>query len=132
MLLQFFNSSSTLRGFQLLCVLVVTFGPSSQFEPYVRSFLQTSQSEGDVALRTIALRESDPDPISKSRDTYRFYLVGTTDCKRKLDVIHRRGPRTRAPMYSEIEHAFVSTCLVLVSRFAFSLFLILKHRLRCS
>ena len=50
-------SSSTLRGFQLICVLVVTFGPSNEFEPYVRSFLQTSQIEGDPALRTIALRE---------------------------------------------------------------------------
>lgn len=42
----------------------MTFGPSNEFEPYVRSFLQTSQIEGDPALRTIALREL-PSPHHK-------------------------------------------------------------------
>ncbi|KAH9993220.1 hypothetical protein BJV77DRAFT_1060254 [Russula vinacea] len=33
------NAESTFRGWQLLCVLLVTFPPSKNFEPYLRAFL---------------------------------------------------------------------------------------------
>jgi Rho GTPase-activating protein 39 len=41
---------STFRGWQLLCVLLVTFPPSKNFEPYLHTFLSqhSSITEGYV------------------------------------------------------------------------------------
>ena len=77
---------STFRGWQLLCVLLVTFPPSKNFEPYVRSFMQerTTQTEGRV------------DIMAKY-------------CLHRLSAIAKKGPRGKPPTVSEIENASVST-----------------------
>ncbi len=78
-------SESTFRGWQLLCVLLVTFPPSKDFEPSLRSYLQqgTSQPESRV------------DVMAKY-------------CLRRLMNISRKGPRGKPPSLTEIETAAVS------------------------
>lgn len=81
---------STFRGWQLLCVLLVTFPPSKNFEPYVRSFMQqrTTQSEGRV------------DIMAKY-------------CLHRLSAIAKKGPRGKPPTISEIESASVSILYII-------------------
>ncbi|THH14803.1 hypothetical protein EW146_g5582 [Bondarzewia mesenterica] len=76
------NAESQFKGWQILCVLLVTFPPSKNFETYFRSFLQqrTSQTEGRV------------DVMAKY-------------CLKRLSVIAKRGPRGKPPSMSEIETA---------------------------
>ncbi|KZT04600.1 uncharacterized protein LAESUDRAFT_657523 [Laetiporus sulphureus 93-53] len=76
------NPESIFRGWQLLCVLLITFPPSKDFEPFVRSFLHqaTKQQEGRV------------DVMAKY-------------CLRRLAYISRKGPRGKAPTVAEIETA---------------------------
>ncbi|KAF8574247.1 hypothetical protein K439DRAFT_1372903 [Ramaria rubella] len=76
------NTESKFRGWQLLCVLVVTFPPSKNFEPYVRSFMQqcTTQAEGRI------------DVMAKF-------------CLHRLTAIAKKGPRGKAPTIAEIENA---------------------------
>lgn len=76
------SSESTFRGWQLLCVLLVTFPPSKDFEPSLRSYLQqgTSQPESRV------------DVMAKY-------------CLRRLMNISRKGPRGKPPSLTEIETA---------------------------
>lgn len=38
------NSDAVVLGFQLFCILVNAFGPSNNFEPFVKNFLQKSLS----------------------------------------------------------------------------------------
>lgn len=76
---------STFRGWQLLCVLLVTFPPSKNFEPYVRAFIQqrTTQTEGRV------------DIMAKY-------------CLQRLASIAKKGPRGKPPTIAEIQNASVS------------------------
>ncbi|KAH8102747.1 Rho GTPase activation protein [Cristinia sonorae] len=73
---------SVFKGWQLLCVLLVTFPPSKNFEGSLQSYIQqaTSQQEGSV------------DVMAKY-------------CLRRLDNIGRKGPRGKAPTLAEIETA---------------------------
>lgn len=73
---------SIFRGWQLLCVLVVTFPPSKNFEPTLRSFIQQNkgQTEGRV------------DIMAKY-------------CYQRLSIIAKKGPRGKAPTVAEIETA---------------------------
>ncbi|KAJ1304578.1 hypothetical protein OPQ81_005720 [Rhizoctonia solani] len=56
------SPESTFRGWQLLCVLLVTFPPSKNFEGYLRSFMLTKvkQTEGriDVMAKTLRFNPS--------------------------------------------------------------------------
>lgn len=83
------SSESVFKGWQLLCVLLITFPPSKNFETYLRSFIQghLSQREGRV------------DVMAK------FNL-------RRLDVISKKGPRGKPPTVSEIETASVRSFTV--------------------
>ncbi|THH00833.1 hypothetical protein EW026_g1764 [Hermanssonia centrifuga] len=76
------NPESVFKGWQLLCVLLVTFPPSKNFEASLRNFLQraTHQPEGRI------------DIMAKY-------------CLRRLSHISRKGPRGKAPTLSEIESA---------------------------
>ncbi|KAG8829238.1 hypothetical protein FRC17_006910, partial [Serendipita sp. 399] len=76
------SAESIFKGWQLLCVLVVTFPPSKNFEEYLRSFMRerSTQTEGRV------------DVMSKY-------------CIAKLRVITKKGPRGKAPGFQEIEIA---------------------------
>lgn len=67
-----------------MCVLLVTFPPSKNFETYLRSFIQqrTTHTEGRV------------DIMAKH-------------CLRRLALISKKGPRGKAPSLSEIEIASV-------------------------
>lgn len=78
------RSESVFKGWQLLCVLLVTFPPSKNFEPSLRSFMNqaTHQSEGRV------------DVMAKY-------------CLRRLAYISRKGPRGKPPTLPEIEAASV-------------------------
>lgn len=80
-----FYRESTFRGWQLFCVLLVTFPPSKDFEPSLRSYLHqaTNQSESRV------------DVMAKY-------------CLRRLGNISRKGPRGKPPSLTEIESAAVS------------------------
>lgn len=76
------SSESVFKGWQLMCVLLITFPPSKNFENYLRGFYQlhTTRQEGRV------------DVIAKY-------------CLRRLDFIARKGPRGKPPTNSEIETA---------------------------
>ncbi|KAJ7647566.1 hypothetical protein FB45DRAFT_733340 [Roridomyces roridus] len=76
------SPESVFKGWQLLCVLLITFPPSKNFEAYLRAFLQqhTTQPEGRV------------DVMAKY-------------CVKRLAFIAKKGPRGKAPNSSEIETA---------------------------
>ncbi|KLO06857.1 Rho GTPase activation protein [Schizopora paradoxa] len=76
------NPESLFRGWQLLCVLLVTFPPSKNFEHYLRSFIQQHivQTEGRV------------DIMAKY-------------CLQRLSIIARKGPRGKPPTTGEIATA---------------------------
>lgn len=84
-LFNFVCRESIFKGWQLLCVLLVTFPPSKNFEPSLRNFLHraTYQPEGRI------------DVMAKY-------------CLRRLAYVSRKGPRGKAPTLSEIEAASVS------------------------
>ncbi|OBZ66582.1 Rho GTPase-activating protein 39 [Grifola frondosa] len=76
------NPESMFKGWQLMCVLLVTFPPSKNFETYLRSYFQqaTNQQEGRV------------DVMAKH-------------CLRRLAHIAKKGPRGKPPGIAEIETA---------------------------
>ncbi|CDO72777.1 hypothetical protein BN946_scf184994.g30 [Trametes cinnabarina] len=76
------SKESTFKGWQLLCVLLVTFPPSKDFEAYLRSYIQqaTHQQEGRI------------DIMAKY-------------CLRRLAYISKKGPRGKPPTVAEIETA---------------------------
>ncbi|KAH9830765.1 uncharacterized protein C8Q71DRAFT_716454 [Rhodofomes roseus] len=76
------SAESVFKGWQLLCVLLVTFPPSKDFETYLRSYFQqaTVRHEGRV------------DVMAKY-------------CLRRLAYIARKGPRGKPPTTAEIETA---------------------------
>ncbi|CAE6459220.1 unnamed protein product [Rhizoctonia solani] len=76
------NTESAFRGWQLLCVLLVTFPPSKNFEGYLRSFMLTKikQTEGRI------------DVMAKY-------------CLHRLPVIAKKGPRGKPPTATEITNA---------------------------
>lgn len=76
------STESIFKGWQLLCVLLITFPPSKNFETHLKSFIQTytKHQEGRV------------DVMAKY-------------CLRRLAAICRKGPRGKAPSLSEIETA---------------------------
>ena len=80
------------RGWQLLCVLLVTFPPSKNFEAYLQSFIgqRTGQREGRV------------DVMAKY-------------CLKRLSIISRKGPRGKPPTISEIGTASVRSRYTLLS-----------------
>ncbi|KAH9485197.1 Rho GTPase-activating protein 39 [Psilocybe cubensis] len=73
---------SIFKGWQLLCVLVISFPPSKNFEAYLQAFIQkhTTQQEGRV------------DVMAKH-------------CLRRLASISKKGPRGKPPSIAEIETA---------------------------
>ncbi|RDB25243.1 Rho GTPase-activating protein 39 [Hypsizygus marmoreus] len=76
------STESVFKGWQLLCVLLITFPPSKNFETYLSSFIQqhTTQQEGRVD-------------------------VMTKYCLRRLAHISKKGPRGKSPTTAEIETA---------------------------
>jgi hypothetical protein len=76
------NAESAFRGWQLLCVLLVTFPPSKNFEPYLHAFL--SQHRGITQGRI--------DVLAKH-------------CLKRLSAIAKKGPRGKPPSLAEIETA---------------------------
>ncbi|KAF7375938.1 Rho gtpase-activating protein 39 isoform 2 [Mycena sanguinolenta] len=76
------SPESVFKGWQLLCVLLITFPPSKNFEAYLRSFIQqhTTQQEGRV------------DVMAKY-------------CLKRLAFIAKKGPRGKPPTSAEIETA---------------------------
>ncbi|KAI0633635.1 hypothetical protein C8Q77DRAFT_1058132 [Trametes polyzona] len=76
------SKESTFKGWQLLCVLLVTFPPSKDFETYLRSYIQqaTNQQEGRI------------DVMAKY-------------CLRRLAYVSKKGPRGKPPTAAEIETA---------------------------
>lgn len=83
-LLKIFRES-IFKGWQLLCVLLISFPPSKNFEAYLQAFIQkhTTQQEGRV------------DVMAKH-------------CLRRLVAISKKGPRGKPPSIAEIETASVS------------------------
>jgi Rho GTPase-activating protein 39 len=77
---------SSFKGWQFLCVLLVTFPPSKNFETSLRGFIQqhTTHSEGRI------------DVIAKH-------------CLKKLEYVSKKGPRGKPPTLAEIESASVSS-----------------------
>lgn len=89
-LMDFAHRESVFKGWQLLCVLLITFPPSKNFETYLHAFIQkhTTQQEGRV------------DVMAKY-------------CLRRLVTISKKGPRGKPPMIAEIETASVCrTCFI--------------------
>ncbi|KAJ6602191.1 hypothetical protein B0H10DRAFT_2081219 [Mycena sp. CBHHK59/15] len=76
------SPESAFKGWQLVCVLLITFPPSKNFETYLRSFIQqhTTQQEGRV------------DVMAKY-------------CLKRLAFIAKKGPRGKPPTSAEIETA---------------------------
>ncbi|KAG8710867.1 hypothetical protein FRC08_016610 [Ceratobasidium sp. 394] len=76
------SPESTFRGWQLLCVLLVTFPPSKNFEGYLRSFM-----------------------LSKIKHTEGRVDVMAKYCLHRLPVIAKKGPRGKPPTAQEITNA---------------------------
>ncbi|WWC72523.1 uncharacterized protein I206_106485 [Kwoniella pini CBS 10737] len=76
------NHDAVVLGFQLFCVLVNAFGPSKNFEPFVKNFLRSTSDEKADGIGI----------MSK-------YCIG------KLDVLTAKGGRGKALTIGEIEHA---------------------------
>ncbi|TFK44494.1 hypothetical protein BDQ12DRAFT_673099 [Crucibulum laeve] len=76
------NTASIFKGWQLLCVILITFPPSKNFETYLEAFIQkySSHQEGRV------------DVMAKH-------------CLRRLAAISKKGPRGKPPAIAEIETA---------------------------
>ncbi|KAF8633637.1 hypothetical protein AX15_001324 [Amanita polypyramis BW_CC] len=76
------STESVFKGWQLLCVLLISFPPSKNFEAHLRVFIKNhiNQQEGRV------------DIMAKY-------------CLRRLSAICRKGPRGKPPSLSEIETA---------------------------
>ncbi|KAF9268778.1 RhoGAP-domain-containing protein [Marasmius fiardii PR-910] len=76
------NPESIFKGWQLLCVLLITFPPSKNFETYLNSFIQqhTTHHEGRVDIMA------------------KF-------CLTRLTTISKKGPRGKPPTVAEIETA---------------------------
>ncbi|KAI0027659.1 Rho GTPase activation protein [Vararia minispora EC-137] len=76
------SAESMFKGWQLLCVLVITFPPSKNFETYLRGFLQqrTGTREGRVDIMT-------------------------KHCLKRLAIVAKKGPRGKPPTIAEIETA---------------------------
>ncbi|OJT10725.1 Rho GTPase-activating protein 39 [Trametes pubescens] len=76
------SKESIFKGWQLVCVLLVTFPPSKDFEAYLRSYIQqaTNQHEGRI------------DVMAKY-------------CLRRLAYVSKKGPRGKPPTAAEIETA---------------------------
>lgn len=76
------NPECVFRGWQFLCVLLISFPPSKDFETFLQSFIQqhTNQQEGRI------------DVIAKY-------------CLRRLAAITKKGPRGKPPTPAEIETA---------------------------
>ncbi|KAF8757101.1 MyTH4 domain [Rhizoctonia solani] len=76
------RKESAFRGWQLLCVLLVTFPPSKNFEGYLRSFM-----------------------LSKIKQTEGRIDVMAKYCLHRLPVIAKKGPRGKPPTATEITNA---------------------------
>ncbi|WVQ85889.1 hypothetical protein IAT38_008057 [Cryptococcus sp. DSM 104549] len=76
------DHDAVVLGFQLFCVLVNSFGPSKNFEPFVNTFLQRNVNEGSDGIGVMAK-----------------YSMG------KIDVMANKGGRAKALTVGEIEHA---------------------------
>ncbi|WWD08443.1 hypothetical protein V865_006555 [Kwoniella europaea PYCC6329] len=76
------NHDAVVLGFQLFCVLVNAFGPSKNFEPFVKNFLRINAGEKADGIGI----------MSK-------YCIG------KLEVLAAKGGRGKALTVGEIEHA---------------------------
>ncbi|KAF5385859.1 hypothetical protein D9615_002353 [Tricholomella constricta] len=76
------STESVFKGWQLLCVLLITFPPSKNFENYLSSFFQ----------QHITQREGRVDVMAKY-------------CLRRLEYISKKGPRGKPPTLAEIETA---------------------------
>ncbi|KAF8705905.1 MyTH4 domain, partial [Rhizoctonia solani] len=76
------SPESAFRGWQLLCVLLVTFPPSKNFEGYLRSFM-----------------------LSKIKQTEGRIDVMAKYCLHRLPVIAKKGPRGKPPTATEITNA---------------------------
>ncbi|KAN0062875.1 hypothetical protein ACQY0O_004696 [Thecaphora frezii] len=76
------SGSSTFRGWQLLCVVVVTFPPSSELRNYLQQFIEEHKQVADEAISIMAQH-----------------------CAGRLALTCRRGPRQSTPMVSEIQSA---------------------------
>ncbi|KAJ3569619.1 hypothetical protein NP233_g4926 [Leucocoprinus birnbaumii] len=76
------NPESVFRGWQFLCVLLISFPPSKDFETFLQGFIQqhSNQQEGRI------------DVIAKF-------------CLRRLAAIAKKGPRGKPPTPAEIETA---------------------------
>ncbi|KAH6914216.1 hypothetical protein BKA70DRAFT_1142953 [Coprinopsis sp. MPI-PUGE-AT-0042] len=76
------SPESVFRGWQFLCVLLLTFPPSKDFETYLQAFIQkhSAHQEGRI------------DVIAKY-------------CLRRLSAISQKGPRGKPPSIQEIETA---------------------------
>ncbi|EGN99612.1 hypothetical protein SERLA73DRAFT_53461 [Serpula lacrymans var. lacrymans S7.3] len=76
------NPESVFKGWQMLCVLLVAFPPSKNFETYLRSFMQ----------QRLTMQEGRVDVMAKH-------------CLRRLAAISKKGPRGKPPTIAEIETA---------------------------
>ncbi|KZV97168.1 hypothetical protein EXIGLDRAFT_731444 [Exidia glandulosa HHB12029] len=76
------NPQGVFKGWQMLCVMLVTFPPSKNFETYLQGFIE----------RHLALAEGRIDVMAKY-------------CLRRLPIIARKGPKGKAPSVGEIESA---------------------------
>ncbi|KAG5646828.1 hypothetical protein DXG03_002205 [Asterophora parasitica] len=76
------STESVFKGWQVLCVLLITFPPSKNFETYLSSFFQ----------QHITQREGRVDVMAKY-------------CLRRLEFISKKGPRGKPPTIAEIETA---------------------------
>ncbi|OCF45686.1 hypothetical protein I317_00589 [Kwoniella heveanensis CBS 569] len=76
------NHDAVVLGFQLFCVLTNAFGPSKNFEPFVRNFLNSHKDDAADGIGVMAKY-----------------------CMTKLESLAAKGARSKALTIGEIEHA---------------------------
>ncbi|EPQ27190.1 uncharacterized protein PFL1_05113 [Pseudozyma flocculosa PF-1] len=76
------SGSSIFRGWQFLCVVLVTFPPSGDLRDYLHNFIDEHQNDADEAIAIMAQH-----------------------CAGRLSLICRRGARKSTPSVAEIQSA---------------------------
>lgn len=95
-------SDSVVLGFQLFCVFVNSFGPSKNFETFVKNFLEKHLNDQSDGIGVMAKCKSQSFSTSFESITDDKWQI---DCMTKIETFSTIGRRAKPLTVGEIEHA---------------------------